>query len=167
MNESERLAARLERLHAGNAWHGAPVRAVLAGIDAPQAVWRPVPHVHSIHEILLHMTAWTDEVRRRLEGGAPGEPVEGDWPPVRDPSPTGWQQALAAHEAAHAALVAAVGRCDPERLEDLVGMAHDTPPAAAVTFSIMLHGLVEHEAYHCGQIGLLKKAVQSGAAGSP
>ena len=95
MNEVERIAARLQRLHDGDAWHGASVRDVLGGITSEQAAARLVPDVHTIWEILAHVTAWQDEVRRRLDGGAPGEPQAGDWPAVRDTSAAAWDRALA------------------------------------------------------------------------
>jgi uncharacterized damage-inducible protein DinB len=161
MNDVERIAARLDRLHSGDSWHGPPVRAVLRDIDADAAGWRPIAGVHTIFELLLHMTAWSHEVRRRVEGDSPGLPAEGDWPTVRDPSPAGWESALAAHDAAHAELLASLKRFEPERLETVVGTERDVTTGAGVTFDAMLHGLAEHEAYHCGQIGLLKKAAQS------
>ena len=40
----------------------------------------PIPGAHTIWEIVLHLTAWTREVDRRVLGGEPRFPEEGDWP---------------------------------------------------------------------------------------
>lgn len=167
MNDVQRIAARLQQLHAGDAWHGAPIRAVLDGIDATLAGARLVPHVHTIFELVLHMTAWIGEVRRRVEGGVPGLPEEGDWPAVTDPSRVGWEKALAAHAAAHEDLLARLVQFAPEKLETTVGGEREAAAGTGVTFEIMLNGLAEHEAYHCGQVGFIKKLIQGAAVPKP
>ncbi len=39
-----------------------------------------------------------------------------------------------------------------------------TPDEDPTSFYIMLHGLAQHDAYHAGQIAMLKKAVAASAA---
>jgi len=158
MNEVDRIVARLQRLHAGDAWHGSSVRDVLHGIDAQRAAARPLPQAHTIWEILLHMTAWLDEVRERLGGGTPGLPRAGDWPAVSDTSAAAWQRALDSHAVAHAALLAMLERFDASQLPRTVGGERERESGTGVSYEVMLHGLAEHEAYHSGQIGILKKA---------
>ena len=48
---------------------------------------------------------------------------------------------------------------DPARLHESVGPARDAPLGTGVTFYGMLHGLIQHDAYHAGQIVLLKRAI--------
>src|SRR5262245_24212984 len=64
MSEIDRLVDELERDHAGDPWHGSPVKAILRGVTAAEAASRIVPQAHTIWELVLHMTAWKDEVRR-------------------------------------------------------------------------------------------------------
>ena len=85
LNEVERIVDQLEREHAGEPWHGTALAAVLQRVTAEQAARRPLAGGHSIWEIVLHMTAWKNEVRHRLSGALAGEPREGDWPPVGEP----------------------------------------------------------------------------------
>ncbi|HEU5170363.1 MAG TPA: hypothetical protein VFU46_07490 [Gemmatimonadales bacterium] len=44
------------------------------------------------------------------------------------------------------------------RLDDVVGAARDAPTGSGVSCYVMLHGLAQHDAYHLGQISLLKRA---------
>ena len=117
MPEIERLIDQLEREHAGDPWHGSPLRRNLEGVTAGQAAARPIPSAHSIWELVLHITAWKGEVRRRLSGAPAADPEEGDWPEVGEPTPERWAAALARLEQAHAGLVAAVRAFPESRLD--------------------------------------------------
>jgi hypothetical protein len=113
-----------------------------------------------VWEIVLHLTAWTGEVTRRLSGGEPGLPVEGDWPAVGRVSEEAWSQATAALDRAHAELAAAVERFPEGRWGDRVGGEHDPPLGTGVSYAAMVAGLLQHDAYHGGQVGLLRKALR-------
>lgn len=157
MAEIERLIDLMERVHDGDAWHGPSVKDALAGVDARAARARPVRGGHSIWEIALHIDAWRREVTARLDGKPPTLPEPADWPaePADDAS---WDRVGAVLDASHAALVRAVRELSPERLESRVGDNRDPGLGAGVTVAVMLHGIVHHDAYHAGQIALLKRA---------
>jgi uncharacterized Fe-S cluster protein YjdI/uncharacterized damage-inducible protein DinB len=144
----------------GPTWHGAALGENLEGIDAAQAASRPVPEAHSIWEIVLHMTGWTREVARRLQGGHPAPPAEGDWPAVGRVSEEAWSRARAALSEAHSTLADAVERFPEARWSERVGGERDPPLGTGVSYAAMLAGLVQHDAYHGGQIGLLRKALR-------
>jgi uncharacterized damage-inducible protein DinB len=150
------LSEQVRLAESGPAWHGAALAENLDGIDAAQAASRPVPEGHSIWEIVLHMIGWTQEVVRRLQGGAPGQPVEGDWPAVGRVSEEAWSRARAALNEAHAALADAVNRFPESRWTERVGGERDAPLGTGVSYAAMVSGLVQHAAYHGGQIGLLR-----------
>ena len=152
------LSEQVRLAHAGTPWHGAPVADNLEGITAELAASRPVPDAHSVWEIVLHLTAWTREVSRRLEGAAPGSPAEGDWPAVGRVSEESWSRARDALRDAHAELAAAAARFPESRWSDRIGAELDLPLGTGVSYAAMLAGLVQHDAYHSGQVGLLRKA---------
>jgi uncharacterized damage-inducible protein DinB len=152
------LSEQIRLAHDGPAWHGAALAENLARVTAEQAASRPLPDAHSIWEIVLHLTGWTREVARRLEGGEPEPPAEGDWPAVGRVSEQAWARARAALGEAHAALVAAVEPFPEARWRDRVGGERDAPLGTGVSYAAMVTGLLQHDAYHGGQIGLLRKA---------
>jgi hypothetical protein len=43
-------------------------------------------------------------------------------------------------------------------LDEPVGMTRDAPLGTGFSYYVMLHGLAQHDAYHTGQIMLLKRA---------
>ncbi|HEX5726887.1 MAG TPA: DinB family protein [Longimicrobiaceae bacterium] len=159
MTESERILDELRRAWDGDPWHGSPVREVLAGVTAAEAAARPLPRAHSIWELVLHLTAWTREVTRRVRTGVSREPEEGDWPPVGDTGEAAWRAALAALEEANQELFAAVAGLRDGQVDEVLGEARDRPLGSGVPYGVMLHGLAQHHAYHAGQIALLRKGL--------
>ena len=158
--EADRIAIEIRKAWDGDPWHGAPILANLAGIDAAGAARRPVPLAHTIWELVVHLTAWTREVTRRLQGAAPAMPIEGDWPDVGDRSDEAWDRAVSDLGQAHDALAAALSRFPDDRLDHPVGdTPHDPPAGTGVTYREMLHGLAQHDAYHSGQVAMLRKAL--------
>jgi uncharacterized damage-inducible protein DinB len=158
------FAAQAQLAHDGPAWHGPALAANLEGLSAVQAASRPIPGAHSIWEIVLHTTAWAAEVRRRLGGAAPAEPAQGDWPAVGIVSEQAWSQARQALRAEHEAVARAVRDFPTSRWHDLVGDERNEPLGTGVTFAAMIAGLLQHDGYHCGQIGLLRRAMNPRAA---
>ena len=162
MTETARIVDELEREHAGDPWHGSPLRQILDGIDHQQASRRPLAGAHTIWELVLHVTAWKNEVRRRIGGAPAAEPLEGDWPVPAPASADAWRAALDALEAAHRALVAAVAGLPEEQLFTPTRDPRDRETGAGVTHYVLLHGIVQHDVYHAGQIALLKKSSAPG-----
>ncbi len=160
------LADQLRRGYDGDPWHGWPLTRSLAGLDAAAAAARPLPAAHSIWELVLHITGWTGEVTRRLAGAPPGQPAKGDWPEVGATTPERWQAALAALTEAHVELERATRALPPEQWREMVGSERDVAAGTGVTKAQLVNGLVQHDAYHAGQIALLRKGlpVTAGAA---
>jgi len=156
MTEIERILDQLKRAYEGNAWHGPSVREVLAGITAEQAAARPLANVHSIWELVRHIGVWEEVGRRRLAGDRAAIEISSpeDWPPASDTSEAAWADTKAALERGHQALEDAIRQLPESHLDEpiLEGMS---------SVYVTLHGVIQHDLYHAGQIGILKKAVQN------
>jgi uncharacterized damage-inducible protein DinB len=160
MSEIGRIIDQLQREHSGDPWHGSPLLAILEDITAAQASAKPLADAHSIWELVLHITGWKGEVRRRLSGAAAGEPPEGDWPAVGTATEAKWAETRARLRAAHEELLAAVRQLPESRLFEPSNDQRDRPLGTGVSYYELLHGLVQHDVYHAGQIAILKRAVQ-------
>jgi uncharacterized damage-inducible protein DinB len=148
--EIELLGSRLKQAFAGVAWHGPAMEQVLRGVDAAAAAAHPWHGVHSVWEVVLHVTAWNKAVLRRMQGEVVELTHQQDWPQVLRFSDSQWQTDLGALAESHAALCAAVRGFSAAHLKDPV-------PGAQYNFDFMLHGAADHIVYHAGQIALLKK----------
>ena len=159
-NETARIADQLRRAQVGgpdegdgDAWHGPAVETLLADVDASRAASRPVPNAHSIWELVQHMTVWLETVRRRLEENQPVEPApEVNWAPMPEPSEEAWRQTVERHRRAAEDLRRVVASLQDSRLaQGVAGKDYDA--------YVLLHGIVQHELYHAGQLALLKKVL--------
>jgi uncharacterized damage-inducible protein DinB len=146
------IADQLHRAYHGKAWHGPALREILAGVTIARAARRPIAGAHTIWEIVLHISQWENVVRRRLASERiVSLPAKEDWPPVGATTPAAWRKALLDLRRSNSALVEAIRRFPARRLNEMV-------PGRKHTFAHMLHGVVQHDLYHAGQIALLKKA---------
>jgi uncharacterized damage-inducible protein DinB len=154
MTETHRINSQLKHAQEGQAWHGPSLRELLDGVTAEQASARPIPNAHSIWELVNHVITWEQIARRRLEGEAHNEvPDEINFPPVTDASEAAWQATLQSLEASHRSLRDGIKKIDDARLEEIA-------PGTSYSIYFLLHGVIQHDLYHAGQIALLKKALQ-------
>jgi uncharacterized damage-inducible protein DinB len=151
MSEVARIGSQLKRAFEGEAWHGASLKELLADVTAEQAAARPLAGAHSIWELVLHIAAWEGVARRRLEGQTALIPSEEDWPTVDDTSETAWREALTKLESGHKQLRSALRNLTDADLDKIVA-------GQQYSFYFLLHGVIQHDLYHAGQIALLRKA---------
>ena len=157
VDEIDRISHLLGEAVDGKPWHGPSLGTVLNGIDATAAAARPLEGAHSIWEIVLHLTGWTREVANRLEGKGPEPPALGDWPETGPVDEARWDAARADLVSAHEELSTALAQFPPSRLSERVGRARDAPLGTGVSYREMILGALQHDAYHAGQISLLRK----------
>jgi len=150
MAERDRIVNQLERAFEGEAWHGPSVLEALEGVTWKKALLKPVPKAHSVWELVLHMTAWEDVVRRRLLGESPDITDEENWPKVKDQSSAAWARALEALRAGHLKLRGTAAGISDNLLDQ-------SPTGKHSTRYVLLHGIIQHDIYHAGQISILKK----------
>src|SRR5437867_4081606 len=152
------LASSVQPGPGQRSWHGGPTPVgAVRGIDAEQARWMPAPRRKSIWAIALHIAYWKYAVRRQLEGGARGAfpRAPSNWPEVPDRSDDrAWASDVVLLREEHERLVQAIRELRPERLN------RRPPEGRRWTFGDLVVGIAAHDAYHTGQIQLLKRLWQ-------
>jgi uncharacterized damage-inducible protein DinB len=149
-SEPALIAEQLRRAFEGDAWHGPAVLELLQDVDAATAAAKPVPDVHSIWELVLHIAVWDGVACRRMAGEKCQPEGTANFPLVPKPTEAAWRKAVAHAKRAHDVLVKTVAGLPESRLRDRV-------PGKRYDFYHMLHGVAQHELYHAGQIAILKK----------
>jgi uncharacterized damage-inducible protein DinB len=157
ISEAALIADQLRRAFEGDAWHGPALLELLQDVDAAEAAGRPVPDVHSIWELVLHIAAWDGAALRRIAGETVQLTGEANFPVVPKPTENAWRKAVTHARHTHDALVKKVASLPEARLRARV-------PGKKYDFYFLLHGVAQHELYHAGQIAILKKA--QGRAGN-
>jgi uncharacterized damage-inducible protein DinB len=150
------IADQLRRAFEGDAWHGPALLELLQDVDATTAAAKPLPKVHSIWELVLHVAAWDGAACRRLGGEKAQLTGAANFPVVPRPTEAAWRKALAHAKRTHDVLVKTVAALPESRLRERV-------PGKRYDFYFMLHGAAQHELYHAGQIAILKKGQAQGA----
>ncbi|HKR12314.1 MAG TPA: DinB family protein [Pyrinomonadaceae bacterium] len=158
MSEVDRIRNQFERAFDGEAWHGPSVLALLEGVTAAQASAHPIPGAHSIWELTLHIAAWEDACRRRLEGDPAQLSDDENFPPLGDTSEAAWESAKQLLRDNHQRLLNALATLDDSRLDQPIVDNSEIPFSSVY---VTLHGGVQHDLYHAGQIAILKKALIS------
>lgn len=171
-SDASLMVDELSRGVDGDAWHGSPVSVILRDVTMTRASARPREIMsgppkpadadvgvggHTIWEIVRHMTAWANEVARRLDGHPAGQPQEGDWPPPGGDTEEAWRRDVAAFFDANRRLIEKVKTLSDNQLHAPSVDFRDRAAGSGVPYDVMLHGLAQHHAYHAGQIAMLKK----------
>jgi uncharacterized damage-inducible protein DinB len=151
MSEVARIREQMRRAFEKDAWHGPSVNEALEGVTAAKAAARPLGEAHSIWEIVLHIATTDAVVLRRLSGDLTPLADADWWPPAAGSTEAEWSRALVALRSGQAKLLDAVSRLADDRLDDPMGKGYSS-------FYVNLHGLIQHDLYHTGQIAVLKKA---------
>jgi hypothetical protein len=139
-------------------WHGGPTPlGAVRGVTVAQAFWSPTPRRKSIWALTLHIAYWKYAVRRLIEGSPPGAFPRGpsNWPhPPARPDGRSWAADVALLRAEHQRLLQVAKGVKPELLR------RRPPGARRWTYGDLLIGIAAHDAYHTGQIQLLKRLWQ-------
>jgi uncharacterized damage-inducible protein DinB len=155
MTEVERIVDQYDRVMSGSAWHGDPIWKLLDGISAECAASRPIAVVHTIWELVTHMTYWETVGYRRIMNLAVEKASAKNFPPMPKASAANWRKTLKEFRASNRNFRKALTQLDPARLD--VRMARDKRKSAYVE----AHGVIQHHVYHAGQIAILRKAFEA------
>lgn len=140
MSNRDLLLRMLDDAYVKKAWHGTNLRGSLRGVTAGEALWRPADGRHNIWELAVHCAYWKYAVRRRLTGEKRSAfPRKGsNW------LPTGksWKDDLRLLREEH------------HKLRDAI---EEAKPAQLKRYERLIYGVAAHDAYHTGQIQLIKK----------
>jgi len=146
----------------GGSWQAENFIDKLNDVDESLAFQQPMPGVHSVAEIVWHCCYWRTVLINSLNGDyGYRERTMGElnFLPLEAVRKKGWKTLLSDLELTQKVLLVMLGRM---RDRDL--LKEYTP---GHTFDHMIVGIVQHDIYHLGQIGLVKKIVSTNKNLSP
>lgn len=152
MGERQRILDLLDRAYRAKAWHGPALLETLEGVNAALAAKRPARAAHSIWELVEHVATWNEIVARRMAGEIPKVTDEMNFPSVPKPTPAAWRASLRRLARTQARFRREVARFP---IADL-GRRR---PKVDQTWSVLIHGQIQHGLYHAGQIAMLRRAL--------
>lgn len=150
MPEINRIAKLFADLQHGDCWIGINFKEALYGVDAALAVKTVSNHTNNIWQLVFHLTYWRTSVINRLNCSLTPPPFK-DFALPDDLSEENWKQALLDFENCYHQLRSTILNFKAEKL--------DKPsPRPEQTYYQLMMGCLQHDAYHLGQIVLIKKA---------
>jgi len=149
MGEINRMVRLLDDLQQGECWIGVNMQDVLGDLSAEQALVRIDGRSNCIWQLVNHIRYWRLRVVNRLKGR--DEPP--GFPDMLLPShqgPAEWKKTIAEFNASYNELRTAISALKEEDI--------DKPSVkAGQTIYQLLHGIIEHDCYHMGQMLMIRK----------
>ena len=145
---------QFEKLHRGPNWLDEDFGKKLNLVSKELAFRKPFPYLHSIAEVLSHLVEWRKELYRRfLHGGSAAltDASENNWISNDELARRGWASLRTEFEKSQRGIVELLKERDDTFLGEIW--------TEGQTYSYLLQGLIEHDAYHLGQIGLIYKII--------
>ena len=146
---------QLNEIEHGALWFDQSFRDKLDKLPEATAFATPLPGVHRVAEHVSHMLEWRYECIRRFDGlkydlmHAPE-----DWKGNEELSTTGWDALKASLYKSTESMIALIEGKDDAFL--------DTPfQDTGYTNKYLVEGIIHHDIYHLGQIGVTLKLLQS------
>ena len=152
-SELDRIKILLNAAFHGGAWHGPSVLENLKGIK-PKAAGNRQKDIHTIAELVYHITTWRIFALKKIQGDVEFliKTEKQNWGNLKEIDEFEWETLQMELTLSHDELIAALDEKDDTILAELV-------PGAEYDFYTLLHGIIHHDLYHNGQIGILKKSV--------
>jgi len=146
-----RIIDELTRALERDPWYGPSIYEVIGDMSAADAAAHPVNGAHSVWELVHHVAAWARAIHARVKGDICELQGEADWPPVREISDAAWAAARDDLRRAQSELIATLRTLDDSKLTAIT-------PNRDYDLEHLLDGLIQHHAYHAGQMALVKNA---------
>ncbi len=150
MKETKRIEKLFEDLYDGEPWIGVSIFDTLKGISAEQAAKKITPHWNSIWEIVNHIIYWRLNVLKRVHGEVIVSPENNYFEKISDTSEAEWKNTLKRLEDSQQQWIAFLKKFRERDFENIY-------KNNGLSYYEHVHGIIQHDAYHLGQIVLLAK----------
>jgi uncharacterized damage-inducible protein DinB len=150
------ISEQLKDAYQGDPWFGRSVKALLADVSEDIA-FEKLNDQHSIVELLWHMIIWREFTISRLQkdgSQALGYYEENDWRELNHTDTSLWEKGLKRLDETQAELIAVIEKQTDDLLEKTVA-------ERKYNFRNLLHGVIQHDIYHLGQIAYIVKGLRS------
>jgi uncharacterized damage-inducible protein DinB len=137
----------------GQTWYGECLLESLERISTEEALHSIAGR--SIMRLTRHLLAWRVFALEKLKNNETFDIAlnsEADWP--SDESAPSWEEVLSELKGNQAQMLASIEKMSAEKLLEKV-------PGRPYRYAFLLQGILEHDAYHQGQINLLYQLVKA------
>src|SRR6476620_1556437 len=152
MKETERIASLFEKLYQGSPWIDVNIKDTLAIITAEDAASHPIEKCNSIWQIVNHLISWRLNVLKRIQGEVITTPNHNYFLEITDTSEAAWKKTLQHLDESQQKWMAFLKTFNTEDFSKIY-------PNNNMDYYEHIHGILQHDCYHLGQILLLAKCL--------
>ncbi|HEU5166271.1 MAG TPA: DinB family protein [Chitinophagaceae bacterium] len=148
------IIRQLNEIQEGSLWFDQCFKDKIDGLPHEEAFKRPIPEVHSVAEHISHIIEWRKECLLRFKGQRT-DLMNGpdDWKDNDELFKIGWYNLKNAFYQSTLTLIDALEDHDDDYLETkFLDTNYD--------FHYLIEGIIQHDLYHLGQIGITIKLVK-------
>src|SRR5690554_3111981 len=152
----ENTIGQLKDVQNGVTWYDDNIENKISSIPADQAFIRPLRQIHSVAEIVSHMLVWRRDTIGKLKGQASNLTVESpeNWKTNEELKLIGWDKLKQDLRDSQEELVNCLSDKDDRHLAE-------TMYQEEFSLKYLVEGLIHHDLYHLGQIGITIKLLNS------
>ena len=150
------IADQFKNIHYGHNWFGQSYKVKLADLDRSHYFIRPQPDVHSVAELIAHSTAWRKDAILKINTGKGvlTEASEEDWPSLDQLKVKGWDAIYQEYIESIDLFASILENKEDEFLDTEYS---DPEFGGNYPYNFTVVGIVQHDIYHLGQLGLVAK----------
>lgn len=149
---AENIIVQLKDIQNGKTWYDDNLENKIEPISETQAFVRPIPAVHSVAELIAHIWVWRIHAIKLLQGQKSDLSVESpdNWKSNEELKKMGWDKLKDALRDSQTELIGCLADKDDDYLENNTYKPNHT-------LKYLVEGIVHHDLYHLGQIGITIK----------
>ncbi|SNZ00354.1 DinB family protein [Flagellimonas pacifica] len=155
----DNVIQQLEDVQKGKLWIGSSFDSKLNQVNEKLVFTRPIENLHSIAEIISHLTLWRKEaiLKIRTGKGSKTDDCEENWLTNDKLKLLGWHCIKSEYDKTLTELIDLLKLKEDSFLNELY---YDTDFKANYKYSFVVNGMLHHDIYHLGQLGLVIKFLQ-------
>jgi len=156
MRLSELYIQHLNENQKGTNWIDENLNKKIEKLNGDKAFERPIPEIHSVAELVSHIIVWRYAAIERLKGKQPNLTMSSpeNWKGNIELQQIGWHQLKVELSNTQSALIKFI-----ENKPDKFFLENEY--VKGYSYKYLIEGLIQHDIYHLGQIGITIKLLTS------
>ena len=152
----ENIINQLREVQEANIWIGTNYTKKLDVVNEDEAFVRPHPELHSVAEIISHLTVWRKETILKIETGKGRitDDAKENWLDNNKLREIGWDKIRADYKNSLSELIQLLEMKEDAFLQEKY---FDNDFKDYYAYRFVINGMLHHDLYHLGQLGIIIK----------
>lgn len=153
------LVKQLNEIQEGKLWIGVYFNEKLDDLNENEVFIKPSPKLHSIAELVSHLTFWRKEtiLKIKTKKGLLNEGAEENWLTNEQLKKIGWKKIKYEYSNSLTQIIKLLEHKDDNFLDEIY---YDNDYKLDFKYLFLIEGMLHHDIYHLGQISLIIKMLK-------